>query len=195
MAIEFYKFDGTSFQLMTEIAYQDGAMLRNITEVHYKDVNTWRQVFATTVPIEVSLADFTISSIRNTSLGSGTVTAGYVLETDGTAVRRVNNGLNSDTLIDSDLPGDNWWTGKPDVGIGTSYQVMATVTATNGIGSLSGTIGAWTTITSEQSWLLTNTGNNVSEVATRDIFVQIRDVATSTVQDTATTALDGTLIN
>ncbi len=195
MANEFYKHNGTAFQLMTEIAYQDGATLRNITEVHYKDVNTWRQVFATTIVGAVSLDDFTISSTRNTALGVGTVTAGYVLSTGGIAIDRENNGINSDALVDSDLSGDNWWTLKPIVGIGTSYQVMVTVSATNGIGSLSGTIGVWTTITSEQSWLLTDTGNNVNRVATREIFVQIRDVATSTVQDDATIALTGNLIN
>lgn len=55
MASEIYKFDGSigAWRGITEIAYQDGATLRDITEVHYNDNGVWQQVFGAAISPEV----------------------------------------------------------------------------------------------------------------------------------------------
>jgi len=49
MATEIHKFANGVWSAITEIAYQDGATLRDITEVHYNDAGTFRQVFGGSV--------------------------------------------------------------------------------------------------------------------------------------------------
>lgn len=49
MPTEIHKFANGIWNAITELAYQDGATLRNITEVHYNDNGTFRQVFGSSI--------------------------------------------------------------------------------------------------------------------------------------------------
>jgi len=49
MPTEIYKFDGTAWRAIAELQYMDVATPRDITEVHYNDSGTWRQVFGAAV--------------------------------------------------------------------------------------------------------------------------------------------------
>lgn len=191
MPAEFYYNDSGVWRQMTEIHYNDSGTWRRLSEMHYNDSGTWRQVFDNDF---VSLDPQAIASNRDTTSGGGTATAGYLLTTDGIAQQEVNTSFITDSTTISALAGNNWWTGKPQVGVGNSYEVRATQTATNGNGSLSGTLGAWLALSSLRQWTLTDTGINVDRIATRTILIEIRDTATMTVQDSASVNLTTTLV-
>lgn len=52
MPTEIYKFDGTTWQPITELTYNDNGTDRTLTEVHYNDAGIFRQVFGGAVAAE-----------------------------------------------------------------------------------------------------------------------------------------------
>lgn len=78
--------------------------------------------------------------------------------------------------------GNNWLTGSTN---GSAYEVFATLTS----GTLStGTTGSWLSLSTNRTWSRASTGGLQSATLT----IQIRDVATLTVQATATISLSAT---
>lgn len=78
--------------------------------------------------------------------------------------------------------GNNWLTGSTN---GSAYEVFATLTS----GTLStGTTGSWLSLGTNRTWSRASTGSLQSATLT----IQIRDVATQTVQATATVTLSAT---
>lgn len=114
-----------------------------------------------------------ISNQNINALGFGTQTVSYQILTAGT-VRRIVNGTTT-TL-------ETWL----NSGSASDYQVRVTDGGPDGITSGDAT-GTWLTLNTNYSWTLEETvsGNTSQTVLT----VEIRDVATSTVQDTATVTL------
>lgn len=194
MATETYKHDGVDWRLITDIQYTDDTLTdRSLTEMWYNDAGNWLKVFDKIASNAVSLVGRTITGTRNTSGGIGTAKSGYELTTDGIAQQLKNTSSGTDSLTLSDLSGNDWWTGKPQVAIGSDYEVMATQISSSGAGSLVGTVGVWTLISSFQLWTWEVTGNNVEVFTTTDLLIEIRDLATSTLQDSATITLNANL--
>lgn len=96
--------------------------------------------------------------------------AGYRLDTDGIAYKGRGSGTPSYTTIET------WDTLSYTTGNYEAYVTASGDTPT-------GTLGSWVNLGTQQTWqLMGNPGNYVACV----LSVQIRDVATSTVQTTAT---------
>lgn len=189
MAVEFFYNDQGTWRKMTEMHYYDGTLpnWRELSQVWYNDQGTWRQVFDNRT---VSLNNYTVESSRDTSGGGGTATAAYILTTDGIAREEINQNDGTDTTITQDIAGDNWWTGKPDAGIGTSFEVRATLNGGNAFGTFTGTLNTWEAITVDREWSLVNTSGGITEInANRSLLIEIRDAATQTVQASATITL------
>lgn len=78
MPTEIHKHDGQTWQAITEIQYTDDTLTdRDITEVHYNDAGTWRQVFGSAVAAETLAWDASAptGSYNSTSpFGIGDVT-------------------------------------------------------------------------------------------------------------------------
>lgn len=77
----------------------------------------------------------------------------------------------------------------------TSYEYLATVTATNGQGNTVGTFNSWTTVSTFQSvGIEVNPGVSppYNTAATRTITVQIRKIGTTTVLGTFTLSISAT---
>ena len=194
MPAEFYYRNAGVWNKMTEIGYYQGATLRDLASVWYNNNGTWLQVFNKAAAAQVSLTNRAITGSRNTSGGSGTATAIYRLSTDGIAKEQKTATSNSDSLGPlTDLPGNDWWTAKPQAGIGSSYEVRATVASTSGTGTLTGTIGAWTTINPDQLWQLQDTGNNVERNSTRTLTIEIGLAGQSTAIASASITLNAFL--
>ena len=82
---------------------------------------------------------------------------------------------------------DEWWTGQPDPGIGSDYEVRVTYdTSLPSEVSYTGTpvIGDWTDISTDPNytWEIDRSGENFKAWY---MLVEIRDVATMTLQDSA----------
>lgn len=105
------------------------------------------------------------------SVGAGSLTGNLEFTDDG-----VFNGLASE-----------WWTGQPDPGIGSSFEVRVTYdTSLPSEVSYTGTpvIGNWTDISTDPdyTWEISRAGANFKAWY---MLVEIRDVATMTLQDSA----------
>ena len=185
MPIETHYNDNGVWRKMSEIHYYDGSLgdWREISDAYYNDQGTCRQVFTNRA---VSLDNKTVQSSRDTSGGSGTATAAYILTTDGRAREEVNQTQFTDSTITQDLSGDNWWTGKPQASVGDDFEVRATQTGGNAFGTFTGTLDTWEAITVDREWELTVTGAFTEITATRTLLIEIRDAATQTVRDSAT---------
>ena len=102
----------------------------------------------------------------------GTATASYTISSTGNVV-----GTPGGTL-------EAWLTGTG--ASASNYEVMAT--RTSGLGTLSGTLATWLNCGSDNGWSLSNSARDNS-VMTIVLSVQIRDVATHTVQASASITL------
>ena len=126
------------------------------------DFTDWYGASAATVEIDNG-------SLSDVQLG-GLASAEFRLNTNGTITTTGNLTSYSDT---------NWYE-PTTTGIGSSYQVQ--VTASGDTSSLTGTLNSYQTISSARSWTLET--SSIQQSVT--LSVSVRDVATSTVQDTAT---------
>lgn len=126
------------------------------------DFTDWYGASAVTVEISNgSLSDVQVGGLASTE---------FRLNTNGTITATGNLTSYSDT---------NWYE-PTTTGIGSSYQVR--VTASGDTSSLTGTLNSYQTISSARSWALST--STTPQAVT--LSVSVRDVATSTVQDTAT---------
>lgn len=105
-------------------------------------------------------------------------TSTYTLQSDGILTTTADD---TDTVISG-----QWWTTSPNAvaGIGNFYQVLMSTVSADG-GTLSGTFGQWVPLSSDQAWSFESEDANTAR-----LFVQIRDIATMTVQQTATIFLN-----
>lgn len=126
------------------------------------DFTDWYGASAATVAIDNG-------SLSDVGFG-GTSQVTFTLNTNGTITATGNLTSYSDT---------NWYE-PTTTGIGSSYQVQ--VTAGGDTSSLTGTLNSYQTISSARSWTLST--SSIQQSVT--LSVSVRDVATSTVQDTAT---------
>lgn len=168
MATETKYNDGGTWRLMSHIYYNDGGTWRDLSEVWYKDGSTWRQVFGTSAPSGgANIANHTISS---TDAVNG---AGYRLASSGDAQQDAGAGSYSN------IAGE-WLV----TGAAADYEVRVTETS----GTLStGITGVWQALSANRTWTVVA---SVGLDKSCTISVSIRDVATSTVQDTATITLN-----
>lgn len=115
----------------------------------------------------VSISNRTIS---DSGTGSGTITAGYKLDNDGSAYK---------VLTGSTTALEQWL----DAGAAGDYEVRATRIS----GSIpSGTLNAWESLSADRTWSLSATAE---QSKTCKLNIEIRDVATATVIDSATITL------
>lgn len=145
------------------------------------------------VPSLVNLdAVISLESLRNTIFG-GTATADVGFESDGEATLIQNQTPGTDSLTPAqDYNTTDWWTAKPDVGIGASYEVRATLILPILDGNLTfftGVLDTWIDLNTSPRWRLTDSGTNVTQAfAERRFTIEIRNaggpgvLATSTVE-------------
>jgi len=101
-----------------------------------------------------------LSGVSVSSVGAGTQTATYTLESDGDVVTATTDGGSVDA-------GD--WI-SPKASAPSDYEVKATLNA----GTLtSGTTGSWLALTSNRSWSVTQIVNSGSSNAA-DLTIEIR---------------------
>lgn len=117
---------------------------------------------APVIPISVQLHDQTVNKFS-----LSTATATYTIASNGNVVE------NSSLILEA------WLTGTG--ASASNYEVQAT--QTSGV-SVTGTLGSWLNCGSNNAWSISN-GNRDYSVFTGVIAVQIRDVATHTVQASA----------
>lgn len=187
MPIEFHYNDAGTWRKLSEIHYFDDVIAdwRELDAVWYNDAGVFRQVFTNKA---VSLDNITANGTRNTSGGSGTATAAYQLQTDGTAATRTNTNSGTDATTVTGIS-DNWWTGKPETSVGTDFEARATETGSSGGGTFTGTLDTWEAITVLREWKLADTCNNCEREESRTLLIEIRDVLTMTVQASAVISL------
>jgi hypothetical protein len=100
-----------------------------------------------------------LSNVNVSSIGAGSQTATYTLESDGDVV--------SDSTIFGPVDEGDWIT--PKANAPSDYEVQATLNA----GTLtSGTTGSWLALTSNRSWTLTQA--TVGAADTVDLTIEIR---------------------
>ena len=115
----------------------------------------------------VSISNLTVSK---TVIGSA-ATAAYRIDNDG-------------TVKNHDLTTLETWLIS---GLASDYEVRATLTS--GTTPTAGTMGSWLNCGTDRTWSNTdNTANGVSVTST--MLIEIRDVATSTVQDNASVTVE-----
>jgi hypothetical protein len=121
-----------------------------------------------------SAEQITLSNVAISSVGGGSQTATYTLESDGDIVR-VTTPLGSADIGD--------WI-SPKASAPSNYEVLATLNS----GTLtSGTTGSWLALTSNRSWTLTRA--IVGAADTVNLTIQIRKGSGSTLAS-ATVTLD-----
>lgn len=186
MAIETYYNDQGTWRKINKFYYYDGniASWRELADIYYNDNGTWRQVFTN---LGVSLNNYTVESSRNTAGGGGAKTAfaGYTLTEDGRARETKNIGPNTDTTATTDIANDNWWTGKPQAGVGADYECRATVQGTSSGGNVLGSFNVWLDMVVDNSWSISDSCVFCEETEFRNLLIEIRDKATQTVQASA----------
>jgi len=173
--------DGGTWRELIDVYYNDGGTWRTLDAVYYNDEGTWRKVHDSGAGSMVLLDNQNISATQNTAQ-SDPISA-YHLFNDGHAEEEFNTAVGGPSTSTFNLP-SNWWTTNPQASVGDDYEVQVTVSATNGIGTLSGdATGAWIPLTTDRSWTLTVTNPGASVTGERTLLVEIRDSATMTLQD------------
>ena len=115
-----------------------------------------------------------LSNVNVLSIGAGSQTATYTLESDGDVV--------SDSTIFGPVDEGDWIT--PKANAPSDYEVQATLNA----GTLtSGTTGSWLALTSNRSWTLTQA--TVGAATQVDLTIEIRKGSGATLAS-ATITLD-----
>jgi hypothetical protein len=100
-----------------------------------------------------------LSNVNVSSIGAGSQTATYTLESDGDVI--------SDSTIFGPVDEGDWIT--PKANAPSDYEVQATLNA----GTLtSGTTGSWLALTSNRSWTLTQA--TVGAATQVDLTIEIR---------------------
>ena len=125
---------------------------------------------------------------RDTSGGAGTATALLEINGDG-RVRTAKNANNSDTVPPLDTVGNTpWYIGAPVVGAGDDYELYSTVSNSySGEGTLTAVgLDSWQPLLTQESFELTDSGNNIEKFAARDIDFTIRNKITLEVLSTVT---------
>lgn len=185
MAIQFYYNDAGTWRKLSNMYYNVAGTFQELDTVYYNDDGTWREVFTNTA---VSLDNVNAAGQRDTSSGIGIATGAYQLQSDGTAATRVNTNTTTDATTITEIS-DNWWTAKPQTGVGGDFEVRATQTGTSGGGTFTGTLDAWEDISVTREWELVDTCNNCDRINSRTLLIEIRDAADMIVQDSASIVL------
>lgn len=145
-------------------------------------------ILAAAEDVVVSLAGLgTLVSTGLTTEGNPiTVSAGVRFTTDGTAQER--NGLSPYSYVD--VQAGQWASTEPSSGVGDDYEVRLTVNS--GSNPSSGpSVSTWLALSTQRQWDLEATGTDTS--LSGNWTIEIRDTATSTVQDSATFAISSTV--
>lgn len=176
---ETYYNDSGTWRKLNQIYYNDSGTWRELREVYYNDNGTWRRVFTNE---EIVITNRTATDSADTSGGPASATASYLLENDGQASLTIGGVL-------TDIDGE-WYSQAPVAAFGSDYETRATVTFSNGNGSLSGSsTGNWIALNPGKQWDLSDSGDNVERIAIRDLFIEIRDGTTQEVLTSATITL------
>lgn len=129
---------------------------------------------------DFSADDFIVSlinhSVMGIGFGAGDVSAGFTIASDGSA-----QGIENGVAVDF---GTEWIASQPVTSTATSlFEVMVTLSSGT---TPSGTLGTWLNCGTDRSWGLSASSGGSYYFDTCSLLVQIRDVATSTVQSIAT---------
>lgn len=150
----------------------------------------------------ISLVGQSFSSTRNTALGLGTATSAVIFNSDGEALERANDNVNTDATSDTDYNATDWWTNKPFTNIGDDFDIEVTITSalSGGTGSaaFSGPTGSQLSLSTTRIFQLTDEGNNVNTIgdpATIELQVELIDANTGITQATQTFTLTAPLTN
>lgn len=167
----YYQDDG-SLRHVSDIYYQDGASLRTLTEVWYQDGATLRQVWSKSTAL-VHLENLSQSG---RALQPAEAKASIILKTNGW----VQGNANTNPYVNKFI----WKL----VGASSDYQVRATLLS--GTPPAGSDLGSWIAMSSDVSWNLPS-GLIIGETSC-SLSIEIRDVATLSVQDSATFTLRAT---
>jgi hypothetical protein len=126
--------------------------------------------FYGTSSVAVTLQNASASDITFGGVSVASLTAG----TDGTSSGSGNAGVTAPA----------WWSAAPDVGIGSDYEIRATLAT--GDAPTSGTLNTWLSLGTARTW---SQSQAVDGQRSCTLTIEIRDSATQTVQGTATWSL------
>lgn len=172
--------DGGVWRTVDDPQVRVSGVWRPVQEGWVRVSGVWRQIFSRIAVNLNFLKGASFSAFQITSAGNPvTVSAGVKFQSDGTLQDR--NPTSPYAFADS--AAGQWASTEPDAGIGSDYQVRLTVNS--GDNPTSGpAVSTWHTISSDRQWDLSVTGTVASKSGSWT--VAIRDVATNTVQDSAT---------
>ncbi len=127
---------------------------------------------------------------RDTSGGVGTATAIYTFNTSGRFLETGNSTPFTDSLdAATDFDSTSWYAGKGTDNIGSDYEIFVTnqqVTGVNGSIDTVPTLDTWLPLSTNRTFEISSTGNNIETNYQVTWDISIRDVATMTVLATST---------
>lgn len=113
-------------------------------------------------------------TVGNTGTGAATISVGYRLDNDGKAYKLTPTSVLLETWLDTGTAGQ--------------FEVQATRQSGAGTASVSGSaLGTWLALSADRDWSISAAAGTSKSI---ELLVEIRDVATHTVQDSATITLD-----
>lgn len=132
----------------------------------------------------ISISDFYGTSSVNVEIDDLTVSQIILIpNVDTVSISYLTTGLITATN-DSGL---QWWGAGNTSGIGSSYDIRATLQS--GLGVSSGTLNTWQRLSSNRGWSLTSGGNVSPGNYDTTLLIEIRDATTLVVEDSATVLL------
>lgn len=129
---------------------------------------------------EISISDFYGTSAGTVALSDLNV---YNFSAFSSVTASVQ--YNSDGSVATSPSSSSTWFSPTASGTGDDYEIYVSVSSGS---TPSGTLNTWLALSSARQWSVTDTNDGPSSVTTT-LSVQVRDVATETVQDTATVTL------
>jgi len=150
----------------------DDTDIRSLNEAAGKTINN-------TAGTQVSFSDFYGASGIVVEISNGTFSDLAFDSTASVFIRLNSNGTISKDDGSLGNYTDTEWVSPTSTGIGSSYEVRATMTS--GV-TPSGTFNSWIALSTNRTWTLSRSNLGTT---TSSFTLQIRDTATDTVQDSA----------
>ena len=129
---------------------------------------------------EISVSDF-----YGTSAGAVSMSDYNIVVTDNAIATATITYYSNGDVTHSNAASGQLWFDPTSTGVGDNYEIYVSVTS--GV-TPTGTLNTWLALSSNRTWSVTDTISDGTARSTT-LAVQIRDVATETVQDTATVTL------
>lgn len=170
---DIYYQDGANLRHISDVYYQDGASLRTITEVWYQDGGVLRKVWNKNTALVYLENLFQ----EGTTIPPGTASASVRIKSSGTVQGRANTNPYNTKFV--------WLL----VGSSGDYEVRATLlSGTTPSGSA---IGTWLTTSSDRTWSVSSV---VGGAVFSTLLIELRDIATNTIQASATFTIQAEVV-